>query len=246
MSAAGSKRDRRDAAREHAAELRAAESRRRRRRRLIVWSSTAAAAAAAVVIALIVSGSSPARAPRGSAAPAAALGPEGMAVESGTVLAANTTDASGATRDGISCDTGEGAAEHIHTHLAVYVDGRLRPLPVGIGVVDPSVEAAGTPDAFAQATRCYYWLHVHASDGVIHVEAPTRSTFTLGQVFAVWRQSLSSTDVAGATGKQTVYVDGKVVTGDPSRIALGPREDIQIDVGKAVPFRPVDWSRSEL
>ena len=232
----------------HAAALRAAESRRRRRRRLILWSSTGAAVVAAVVvIALIVSSSSHAPAPSSSAAAAApALGPEGMAVESGTVLAANTTDASGSTRDGISCDTGEGAAEHIHTHLAVYVDGRLRPLPVGIGVVAPSVEGAGTPDAFAQATRCYYWLHVHASDGVIHVEAPTKRPFTLGQVFAVWRQSLSSTDVAGATGRQTVYVDGKVVTGDPSRIALGPREDIQIDVGKDVPFRPVDWSRSEL
>ncbi|GAA2749103.1 hypothetical protein [Amnibacterium kyonggiense] len=244
---AQSKRERRNAAREHAAALRLAERRRQRRRRLVVWSSAGAAAAVvlAAIVVLAVTLSSTASA-GSTAASAGTIGPEGMADETGTVLAANTTGTSGATKDGIACNTGEGAAEHIHTHVAVYVDGRLRPIPVGVGVVTPSVQDAGTPDAFAQATRCYYWLHVHASDGVIHVEAPAKATYTLGQFFAVWGQPLSATNVAGATGRQTVFVDGKRFTGDPATIALGSREDIQIDVGRAVPFRAVDWSASQL
>ncbi|MGT2427375.1 hypothetical protein [Amnibacterium kyonggiense] len=87
---------------------------------------------------------------------------------------------------------------------------------------------------------------MHAADGVIHVEAPTTGTYTLGQFFAVWGQPLSSSTVAGAKGEQTVYVNGKVVTGDPASIALGSRESVQIDVGEAVPYHPVDWSRSQL
>lgn len=242
--------DRRRAAREHAAELRAAERQRQRRRKTVIWFSTGGGVvlAAVAVIALVLSLASPG----GSAAPttagtlAGALGPEGIAVESGTPLAADTTSSSGATKDGIACNAGEGSVEHLHTHLSVYVDGVLRPIPVGIGAVTPSIDNAGTADAFAQATKCFYWLHVHASDGIIHVEAPTKDSYTLGQFFAVWGQPLSSTTVAGATGTQTVTVNGKVVTGDPAAITLGSREDIQIDVGKAVPYQKVDWSKSEL
>ena len=245
-----STRERRQTAREHAAALRLAEQRRLRRRRAVLWSSVGAAVVIAVVVVVVVA--STLLAPGGSNAPAAAgtltgaAGPEGIAIESGTPLAADTTDSAGATKDGIACNTGEGSVEHIHTHLTVYVDGRLRPIPVGVGVVAPAVQGAGTTGAFAQATKCYYWLHVHAADGIIHVEAPTKDTYTLGQFFAVWGQPLTGSTVAGATGKQTIYVDGKVVTGDPSDIALGSREDIQIDVGTAVPFRKVDWSASQL
>ena len=203
-----SKRERRNAAREHAAALRLAERRRQRRRRIVVWSSAGAATVVAVAALVVLAVTLSSTASAGTtAASAGTMGPEGIADETGTVLAANTTSASGATKDGIACDTSEGATEHIHTHLAVYVDGRLRPIPVGVGVVTPAVQDAGTPDAFAQATRCYYWLHVHASDGVIHVEAPAKATYTLGQFFAVWGQKLSATDVAGATGKQTIFVE---------------------------------------
>ena len=38
---------------------------------------------------------------------------------------------------------------------------------------------------FDNAMRCYYWLQVHAQDGVIHVESPTTATYTLGQSFAI-------------------------------------------------------------
>jgi hypothetical protein len=183
---------------------------------------------------------------RPGALPAPPLGPEGIAIQQGTPLAADTTGTSRAVRDGVSCSAGEGTVQHLHAHLAVYVDGVLRPIPVGVGVVVPSITRRGTPAEFAKATRCYYWLHVHDRDGIVHIETPTTGPYTLGQFFAVWGQPLTTSRVAGATGTVTVLVDGRVVDGDPADVVLRRRESIQIDVGERVPFQPVDWSRSHL
>jgi hypothetical protein len=174
------------------------------------------------------------------------MGPEGIPLETGRLLAPASTSATGRTVDGIQCDAAEQVAYHVHTHLAVYVDGRLRPLPAGVGIVEPEAEA--TPaGAFDAASRCYYWLHVHAQDGVIHIESPTLTTYTLGQFFAIWGQPLSADRVGPDRGPVAVFVDGRRVVGDPAAITLGSHRDIQIDVGRpAPPPRPVDWSRSRL
>ncbi len=176
---------------------------------------------------------------------AAAAGPEGIPLETGALLAPETTAATGATVGGVQCNTNEQVAYHIHTHLAVYVNGVLRPIPPGIGIVAPIAQQA-QGGLFYGASKCYYWLHVHAQDGVIHIEAPSQKTYTLGQFFQVWQQPLSRTTVAGATGTQTVYVDGKRYTGDPAAIVLSAHEDIQIDVGSDVAPRTVTWSGTSL
>ena len=64
-----------------------------------------------------------------------------------------------------------------------------------------------TPEGpFVETGSCFYWLHTHAEDGIIHVESPsTTETFTLGQFFAEWGIPLSSTQVGPATGKLTVF-----------------------------------------
>jgi hypothetical protein len=172
-------------------------------------------------------------------------GPEAVPLQKGTVLAPASTAATGRTVDGIQCNATEQVAFHVHAHLAVYVNGQLRPIPAGIGIVAPAAQS--TPEGpFYAATRCYYWLHVHAQDGVIHIESPTKSTYTLGQFFAIWGQPLTRTSVGTATGNLTVYVNGKRYTGDPTGIPLGSREDIQISVGTPVAPQPVDWSKSQL
>jgi hypothetical protein len=89
-----------------------------------------------------------------------------------------------------------------------------------------------TPNgAFYEASQCYYWLHVHAQDGIIHVEAPTQTTYTLGQFFAIWRQPLTTTQVGTAHGAVTAYVNGVRYSGDPAAIPLRGHEDLQLDVG---------------
>jgi hypothetical protein len=174
-------------------------------------------------------------------------GPEGIAVEHGTLLGPSTTGPAGRTVDGIACEATEQVVAHTHAHLAVYVDGVLRPLPLGIGIVTPVVRRVPGGE-FASATSCYYWLHVHAQDGVIHVESPTRNAvFTLGDFFDVWGQPLSPTRVATASGPVTAYVDGRRWTGDPRTIPLLAHTTVQLDVGfSASAPVTVDWSHASL
>lgn len=174
-------------------------------------------------------------------------GPEGVPLETGRLLAPVTTTSQGGRVDGISCSTNEQVAYHVHTHLAVYVDGRLRPLPAGIGMVEPAIYELTKDGPFYAATHCYYWLHVHAQDGVIHIESPTRRRYSLGDFFDIWRQPLGPGRVAGARGPLTVFVDGRRSHGNPRAILLGSHEDVQIDVGRPV-VRPytVDWKGTGL
>jgi hypothetical protein len=204
---------------------------------------------ATVALAALVSAVTVAVVHRGGQAAAGAgggLGAEGIPLETGAPLASISGAAGGGTADGIPCDASEQVAYHIHAHLAVFVNGASRSIPYGIGVVTPSV--TDTPQGpYAGATRCYYWLHTHASDGVIHVESPTARQYTLGNFFDIWRQPLGRTQVGPATGAVTAYVNGARYTGDPRGIVLREREDIQLDVGTpTVPPQPLDWSNSQL
>jgi hypothetical protein len=210
-----------------------------------------ALAAALVIVLVVVLVAQPSGHPN-STVPTTALagtgteGPEGIPLETGAPLAPGATPAMGATVDGVQCDSSEQVAYHVHSHLAVYVDGQERALPAGVGIVEPVTQQ--TPAGpFDGASRCYYWLHVHTGDGVIHIESPTAATYTLGQFFDLWGQPLTTNRVGPATGALTTYVDGKRFFGDPRTIVLGSHRDIQIDVGSPAPLpKAVLWSRSEL
>ena len=239
------KRDRRGATsrQQRIAQTLAAQRRAEQRRRRLILMGTALALIAvvsAVTLAVVHQGG------KAAAASSSELGPEGIALPAGPSLAPVSSAATGATVDGIQCDASEQVGYHIHAHLAVYVNGGSRQIPYGIGVATPAVNQ--TPQGpFAQATRCYYWLHTHASDGVIHVESPTQRQYTLGDFFDIWRQPLSATAVGPATGTVTASVNGVARSGDPRSIILSEHEDIQLDVGAPiVPPQPVDWSKSDL
>jgi hypothetical protein len=228
-------------ARERAAAARAAQHRAERRRTVVRW--TAIAAVVAVVAAIAISFALFGSTSNGSGgSKTGALGPEGIAIEPGTVLASASSAASGQTVDGIKCENTEQVAYHIHAHLAVFVNGQSRPIPLGIGVVTPQVS-----QGFAQASKCYYWLHTHVQDGVIHIESPTKAKYTLQNFFDEWHQPLSTSQVAGSKGPVTAYLNGTKVTGDPGSIQLTSHAIIQLDVGTpVVPPRTVDWSKSTL
>lgn len=241
----------RETARQKAAAFRAAERKRQQRRRVARWAAVVVGVlvvAAAVTIGVVLSSGS--GSPGGSTGSASATlagpaGPEGIVLEQGRLLAPASTSATGQTVDGIRCDATEQVVYHIHTHLAVYVDGALRPIPAGIGIVSPVPQQTAN-GAFDSASRCYYWLHVHAQDGIIHVESPNRATYTLGQFFDIWRQPLSATQVGPARGRLTAFVDGVRYHGNPAAIPLKSHEDVQLDLGEAVPPKKIDWSHAQL
>lgn len=173
------------------------------------------------------------------------IGFEGIPIEQGPDLAPASTTGTG-TVDGISCGPTEQLTYHIHTHLAVYVNGSLRALPGGVGIPGSSVVIyRGAP--VAQGGQCIYWLHTHAPDGVIHIESPTARVFTLGNFFDEWHQPLGPGGVAGATGPVTAIVDGKPWTANPRAIPLIPHSVIQLSVGSPkVPFQQLSWTGTQL
>jgi hypothetical protein len=176
----------------------------------------------------------------------APIGPEGIPLEQGPALASPASTAPGKPVDGIQCAPIEQLAYHIHAHLQVYLDGQPRALPPAIGLLGP----IGQPTAYGPvygASVCYYWLHTHESDGVIHIESPTQRLFTLGNFFDEWRQPLSSRQVATAGGMVTAFINGKRWTKSPRLLPLLPHAVIQLDVGApVVPFSTISWAGTGL
>jgi len=121
--------------------------------------------------------------------------------------------------DGIECERGERLNYHVHSHLALFVEGQEVRVPAGIGITD----------------RCLYWLHTHATDGIIHVEAPMRKDFTLGQFFAVWGQPLGRNAFLDKTAdpdhEVRAYLNGQPFDGDPASIKLEDGAAITIEDG---------------
>jgi len=170
------------------------------------------------------------------------LGPQGVPIETGRFLAPGVTSHLGAVVNGILCNVLPQLAYTAYAHLQVYVSGRSRALPGGIGIVglDPVVTTSGL---FYRATTCYYWIHTRAADGVIEVESPNGRRYTLADFFAIWDQPLTGDRVAGARGKVTAVVNGKLWTGTPGQIPLREHTQIELAVGKPVPhFSRIDWN----
>jgi len=146
--------------------------------------------------------------------------------------------ATGAMVDGIRCQASEQVAYHIHAHLAIYVSGSRQVVPAGIGIPGSQQVVNG----FVEGGKCLYWLHTHDTTGIIHVESPAERVYTLGQFFDIWGRPLSGTQVGGATGHVTVFVNGKRFAGDPRAIKLTPHAVIQLDVGKVVLPQPFTFA----
>jgi hypothetical protein len=115
----------------------------------------------------------------------------------------------------------EGKALHTHEHLDLYLDGKHVAVPANVGIgSDP---------------RFFSPLHTHDRTGILHVESPTRTTYTLGQFFAVWGVRLNATCIgsycAGNGRALQAFVDGKRVAGNPAQIPLRRHEEIVLAFG---------------
>jgi hypothetical protein len=69
---------------------------------------------------------------------------------------------------------------------------------------------------------------------VLHIEAPAKTRFTLGQLFQEWRVRLDGSCVGGYCQPGTsvvVFVDGKRHRGNPAGIALAAQQEIALVIG---------------
>ncbi len=178
------------------------------------------------------------------APPLGPAGPEGPPLETGANLAPAGSPSPGQSVDGISCQSSEQLLFHIHTRLTVFVDGKQKTVPYGVGIADPQLEPGlGTP--FVARGSCFSWLHTHAADGIIHIESPVKRTFTLGNFFDIWGQPLSATQVGPEKGKVTAMYNGQAWTGNPRDIPLGSHTQIQLEVGDPLvaPILITNWGQ---
>ena len=179
----------------------------------------------------------------GSSPPA---GPEGVPAQPGSDLAPASTTSTGAPVDGITCRTSqeEDTKYHIHVLVQIFVNGVQERLPAGAGIAEPRFPEHLANGLFVDnsVNGCLYWLHVHAHDGVVHVESPYKHTFTLGQFFDIWQQPLGPNRVGPARGTVVAWEDGRRFSGNPRDIPLLEHGVIQLDVGSpVVPFEPVQF-----
>jgi hypothetical protein len=150
------------------------------------------------------------------------------------LLASIDREQTGSTVDGIQCQGQEQVLFHIHAHLAVYVDGQPRTIPEGIGIAPPRQLAQSAEGPFVTGGSCFYWLHSHTSDGVIHIESPVARTYTLGDYFDVWNQPLGRDRVGPVRGTVSTYLNGHRFAGDPRSVPLAAHAVVQLDVGANV------------
>lgn len=112
--------------------------------------------------------------------------------------------------------SGHDDAYHIHARLGIVVGDGVIPPPADIGV----------------GTTCLYWVHTHAADGVIHVEAPANVSPTLGDFFAIWALTYPGasllarfeTDLTAAE----IHVDERPFVGDGRALPLADGKLIQL------------------
>lgn len=131
----------------------------------------------------------------------------------------------GAPVDGITCTSTEQVTLHIHSHLAIFANGKQLQVPAGVGIAPVPPQG------------CLYWIHTHDATGIIHIEAPQFEApggghFTLGSFFDIWGQPLARDDVAGKRGAVTAYVNGALWPGDLRAIPLISHQEITLEVGK--------------
>ena len=144
-----------------------------------------------------------------------------------------STGGQGQIVNGIPCQKSLSPTFHHHVHLSLFVNGVQIAIPRGTGMKDPD------KNHYIYHAACFYWLHTHDETGIIHMEAPTSRFYVLHDYFYEWGEPLSTNNVAGYTGTQTIFINGVQQAVDPRTIQFSPYEEITIEVGSPVVPPPV-------
>ena len=116
-----------------------------------------------------------------------------------TILATNTAYPP---INGVNCDSSMQSSFHIHAHVTIYINGKQVPIPAGIGI--------------AADGSCFYWMHTHTSDGIIHIEAPQKlHNLALDDFLTIWHDGFANLNFPAELNSPTgwkIYVNGKLFT----------------------------------
>ena len=134
---------------------------------------------------------------------------------------------------GLSCDSMEQNGYHIHVHFTIYINGKALTIPAGIGIPTDG--------------SCYYWMHTHTDDGIIHIEAPQKvHNLALDDFMTLWQQGFANLNfppqMTQSSGWQ-IFVNGKPFNGvvkSPlyTEVTFQPHDAVTIEYGS--PYPPPD------
>jgi hypothetical protein len=119
----------------------------------------------------------------------------------------------------------EALSVHYHAHLDVIIDGQpvIVPPYIGIDIKNRQISP----------------LHTHDASGIVHIESPEPTTYTLGQFFTEWAVRLTAQCIdsfcAGPTRQNIATVNGQTFSGDPSTIPFSPHQQITLWSGPPGP-----------
>lgn len=126
----------------------------------------------------------------------------------------------------------EGTVVHIHQHLDLYVNGKKVEAPPNIGIY---------------ANEWLTELHVHQGEpNIIHVESPTKRSYSLGQFFGVWGVRLTGSCVGSECGKLQWWVNGVEQSGNPADLVLKEHQEIAIALGTPPTVVPKSFDFAKL
>lgn len=211
--------------RARAAAAKAAVVRAERRRRLVTWGvgGGAAVALVAVIVVAVVFANRSATSRHAGTVDGVPRSPRLTAV--GRTVAPPwpvPADTLGAVRAaGLPMLSSEGTVEHIHAHLDIRVDGHAVTVPAQLGIDQGSGQISP--------------VHTHDTSGVIHIESPVTSSFSLGQFLTEWQLSTSADHLGGlkvgGDALLRAYVNGKAHAGDPAGIILHAHDEVALVYG---------------
>ena len=99
-----------------------------------------------------------------------------------------------------SCLPSESLFLHIHPWLTIVINGKNITIPSGIGIKN-AVQAGsynGEPLYGGGPNSCFEPVHTHDDTGVIHIESPTNTNYTLGNFFQIWAATYAYMNISGS------------------------------------------------
>ena len=140
------------------------------------------------------------------------------------------TTSLGGERGGLACLPG--ALQGDTAHLELFAEGRVALIPEGIGIAPPIRRGVQR----ILSGRCRYAVATFDRTGIVDF---TRDGLTVGDLFAVWGEPLTRTQLvsfrAHAGDEVHAFVDGRPWHGDVRDVPLAHHSEIVIEVNGFVP-----------
>src|ERR1700730_6217083 len=101
---------------------------------------------------------------------------------------------------------------HIHPWVRIIINGQNVSIPGAIGIVNPLPEGNSKWGEVygGSSSSSFEPVHTHDASGILHIESPTNTNYTLGQFFQIWAASYSYAVVNG-THRPIVFTPTEIL-----------------------------------